>query len=94
MVVAGVAPTDEVGNPPGFVQMAWMGLMRTLDAGTMGGDTGSWPFLFVMFAVTLGDDFIAEAGDKDKNHGVWLNPDKSALITCAPGDQLIVLAKE
>ena len=35
-----------------------MGLMRTLDAGTMGGDSGSWPFLFSMFAVTIGGVFI------------------------------------
>jgi voltage-gated potassium channel Kch len=35
-----------------------MGLMRTLDAGTMGGDTGRWPFLFAILAVTLGGVFI------------------------------------
>ncbi|MGQ9706646.1 MAG: CASTOR/POLLUX-related putative ion channel [bacterium] len=41
-----------------FVQIVWMSLMRTLDAGTMGGDTGPWAFLFGMFAVTLGGIFI------------------------------------
>ncbi len=61
VVVTGVAPTDETGNQPGFVQVAWMGLMRTLDAGTMGGDTGSWPFLLAMFAVTLGGVFIVSS---------------------------------
>ena len=32
--------------------------MRTLDAGTMGGDTGSWSFLLSMLAVTLGGIFV------------------------------------
>ncbi len=41
-----------------FPQLVWMSLMRTLDAGTMGGDQGSWPFLFAMLAVTLGGVFI------------------------------------
>src|SRR4029077_13342882 len=29
-----------------------------LDSGTMGGATGSWPFLFSMLAVTLGGIFV------------------------------------
>jgi ion channel POLLUX/CASTOR len=46
-------------NPDkGFLQIIWMSLMRTLDAGTMGGDEGSILFLFSMFAVTLGGIFI------------------------------------
>ncbi len=42
----------------GFLDVAWAGLMRTLDAGTMGGDDGSWPFLFAMLAVTMGGIFV------------------------------------
>lgn len=42
----------------GFVQVAWAGLMRTLDAGTMGGDQGSWIFLIVMLLITLAGIFI------------------------------------
>jgi len=42
----------------GFLQIVWASLMRTLDAGTMGGDTGNWPFLLSMFAVTLGGVFL------------------------------------
>lgn len=42
----------------GFVQVAWAGLMRTLDAGTMGGDQGSWTFLLVMLLITLAGIFI------------------------------------
>ena len=41
-----------------FLQIVWMSLMRTLDPGTMGGDEGSWLFLFFMFAVTLGGIFV------------------------------------
>jgi Trk K+ transport system NAD-binding subunit len=42
----------------GFLDLAWAGLMRTLDAGTMGGDEGSWTFLMVMLLITLGGIFI------------------------------------
>ena len=42
----------------GFLQLAWAGLMRTLDSGTMGGDAGSWPFLFAMLATTLTGIFV------------------------------------
>lgn len=44
-----------------FIKLMWMSLMRTLDAGTMGGDVGSWGFLLSMFAVTLGGVFIISA---------------------------------
>jgi ion channel POLLUX/CASTOR len=53
-----IAPFKEDGTPYGFAELFWMGLMRTLDAGTMGGDGGSWPFLFSMFAATLGGVFL------------------------------------
>jgi voltage-gated potassium channel Kch len=42
----------------GFMDVAWAGLMRTLDAGTMGGDTGSWTFLLMMLLITLAGIFI------------------------------------
>ncbi len=41
-----------------FTQLIWMGLMRTLDAGTMGGDEGSYAFPFLMLAVTIGGIFM------------------------------------
>jgi hypothetical protein len=40
-----------------FREALWLSMMRTLDAGTMGGDTG-WRFRFVMFFVTLGGVFV------------------------------------
>jgi voltage-gated potassium channel Kch len=50
-----IAPGD--GDPVNFGEAAWLSLMRTLDAGTMGGDTG-WGFRFAMFAVTIGGVFV------------------------------------
>ena len=45
---------DDVSLP----KLMWMGLMRTLDSGTMGGDEGGWPFLFAMLTVTIGGIFV------------------------------------
>jgi voltage-gated potassium channel Kch len=50
-----VAP--EGSEPLSFGEAAWESLMRTLDSGTMGGDTG-WGFRLVMLLVTLGGIFI------------------------------------
>ena len=40
--------------------MAWMSLMRTLDAGTMGGDTG-WSFRLAMLVITMGGIFVVSS---------------------------------
>lgn len=56
VVISGQAPEEE-GTRLGFLSLAWMGLLRTLDTGTMGGDTGSPFFLAAMLAVTLGGVF-------------------------------------
>jgi voltage-gated potassium channel Kch len=52
-------------HPPGddgygLGEAMWLSLMRTLDAGTMGGDTGPG-FRFAMLGVTLGGIFIVSA---------------------------------
>ena len=44
-------------QPMSFGEAAWESLMRTLDSGTMGGDTG-WAFRSVMLFVTLGGIFV------------------------------------
>ena len=41
-----------------FAEMVWISLLRTLDPGTMGGDSGSVPFVLAMLTVTLGGIFI------------------------------------
>jgi ion channel POLLUX/CASTOR len=52
------ANVDAEGNSINFLQLGWMSLMRTLDAGTMGGDDGPWQFLLGMLAVTIGGVFV------------------------------------
>jgi voltage-gated potassium channel Kch len=54
VVALGIGP-EEKGT---FVDIAWASLMRTLDAGTMGGDEGPWSFLLAMLIVTFGGIFI------------------------------------
>jgi voltage-gated potassium channel Kch len=48
------------GGPLTFGEAAWESMMRTLDPGTMGGDTGSG-FRFVMLLVTLGGVFVVSS---------------------------------
>ncbi|WP_241833123.1 CASTOR/POLLUX-related putative ion channel [Streptomyces caatingaensis] len=50
--------TEANGGWPG---VAWMSLLRTLDPGTMGGDTGGPVFLGLMLTVTIGGIFIVSA---------------------------------
>ncbi|MCJ7433747.1 MAG: hypothetical protein MUO77_09705, partial [Anaerolineales bacterium] len=53
------APAGSEG-PMSFLEAAWEGMMRTLDAGTMGGDEG-WGFRFIMFIVTVGGVLFVSA---------------------------------
>lgn len=56
LVISGFAPGD--GPRVSFMEGVWLSLMRTLDAGTMGGDEG-WGFRIIMFILpTLGGVFI------------------------------------
>jgi voltage-gated potassium channel Kch len=58
LAVTQIAP--EGGSPLSFTEGFWASLMRTLDSGTMGGDTG-WGFRLVMLAVTLAGIFVVSA---------------------------------
>ena len=49
--------TPEGEAPLNFIEGTWQSLMRTLDSGTMGGDSG-WGFRIIAFLVTLGGIFI------------------------------------
>jgi voltage-gated potassium channel Kch len=49
------------GEGMSLPDLLWASLMRTLDAGTMGGDTGSAGFLIGMLAVTFGGIFVISA---------------------------------
>jgi voltage-gated potassium channel Kch len=57
--IGGITPEGSE-NAMSFPEAAWEGLMRTLDAGTMGGDQG-WGFRFVMFFVTVGGVLFVSA---------------------------------
>jgi voltage-gated potassium channel Kch len=58
VTIALIARLTPEGEELGLAGLIWMGLMRTLDTGTMGGDTGSPTFLGAMLAVTLGGVFL------------------------------------
>ncbi len=49
---------ESLNTTPTYSKLMWMGLMRTLDAGTMGGDEGSYLFLGTMLATTFGGIFM------------------------------------
>ncbi len=53
--------TNTAPNGESLLEVAWMSLLRTLDSGTMGGDTGSPFFLFMMLVVTFGGVFVVSA---------------------------------
>jgi ion channel POLLUX/CASTOR len=50
-------PLEDGAKPPGFFEVLWGNLMRTLDSGTMGGDEG-WGFRAAMLVVTIGGVII------------------------------------
>lgn len=54
-----LAPADSQ-QPLSFFEAAWESLMRTFDAGTMGGDAG-WGFRLVMLFVTVGGIFVVSS---------------------------------
>jgi voltage-gated potassium channel Kch len=61
---------QESGTPRlSFNEAAWESLMRTLDSGTMGGDTGTG-FRTVMLFVTLGGIFVVSALIGVLNNGI------------------------
>jgi voltage-gated potassium channel Kch len=49
--------TPEGDEPMGFIEGMWQSLMRALDSGAVGGDSG-WEFRSIAFVVTLGGIFI------------------------------------
>jgi len=64
IIVIVTALVQLTGNAPegtGFLGVAWMSLLRTLDSGTMGGDSGTPFFLFMMLIVTFGGVFVVSA---------------------------------
>ena len=62
--------TNSAPNDESFLQIAWMSLLRTLDSGTMGGDTGNPFFLVMMLVVTFGGVFVVSALIGIINNGI------------------------
>ena len=58
LIITGAAPSGENGAALSFPELLWHNLMRALDAGTLGGDSGSATYLFLTLIVTLGGIFI------------------------------------
>jgi ion channel POLLUX/CASTOR len=61
LMIFGVVPKNEDGQQDSFAMLAWKSLMHTMDAGTLGGDAGSWTFLFVFLFATIGGLFVVSA---------------------------------
>src|ERR1051325_7788812 len=55
VTIVGIAPQG--GDQVSLTEAIWLSLMRTLDAGTMGGDAG-WGFRISMLLVTFGGIFV------------------------------------
>ena len=62
--------TNSAPNGESFLEVAWMSLLRTLDSGTMGGDTGNPFFLLMMLIVTFGGVFVVSALIGIINNGI------------------------
>src|SRR5690606_35243821 len=68
LTIAGFVQDGEMDRLS-FTEAAWQSLMRTLDSGTMGGDTGAG-YRAVMLLVTLGGIFIVSALIGVLNNGI------------------------
>ncbi|MEV7011415.1 potassium transporter TrkA [Streptosporangium sp. NPDC051022] len=53
--------SDDADDNKGWPGVLWMTLMRAIDPGTMGGDTGGATFLALMLVVTIGGVFIVSS---------------------------------
>ncbi|MEV7966902.1 potassium transporter TrkA [Sphaerisporangium sp. NPDC088356] len=60
-LVVTLIPAEDVEVDGGWLGVTWMSLMRAIDPGTLGGDTGSPLFLALMLMVTIGGIFIVSS---------------------------------
>lgn len=94
---ADLAPAGEDGARPGLGSLMWFTLMRALDAGTVGGDSGSAAFLAAMFAVTIGGIFLvstligiltsgleSKLGDLRKGRSLVCETDHTVILGWSP----------
>lgn len=94
LALTGIA--QDGAQPMSFVEGAWESLMRTMDAGTMGGDLG-WDFRGVSLVVTIAGIFIFSAligvlssgleeklGDLRKGRSQVLEKDHTIIFNWSP----------
>ncbi|CAN7487121.1 hypothetical protein LJR030_004997 [Rhizobium sp. LjRoot30] len=94
LAITQIAP--EGGSPVSFIEGAWESLMRTMDAGTMGGDAG-WGFRGVSLVVTIAGIFVfsaligvLSAGIEDKlselrkGRSLVLEKDQTIILNWSP----------
>lgn len=58
VAVSGTLADHDATRSIDYIELVWRSMLRTLDPGTMGGDTGSIPFVLAMLTVTLGGIFV------------------------------------
>lgn len=94
LVAAGLVKlTNTAPNGESFLEVAWMSLLRTLDSGTMGGDSGSPFFLLMMLIVTFGGIFVVSALIGIINNGIEDKMDelRKGRSTVVENDHTIIL---
>ncbi len=60
-LAARLAPRNDAGHRPGFFRQIFNSILHSLDPGTIGNDSGGWPFLLTMLGLTIGGIFIVSA---------------------------------
>jgi hypothetical protein len=93
LLVLGVAPKAEGGATESTGLLAWKSLMHTMDAGTLGGDTGSWMFLFVFLFATIGGLFVVSAliGVLNQGFGSMLEKLRRGRSVVVEKDHTVIL---
>ena len=93
LLVLGVAPKSEGGATDSTPMLAWKSLMHTMDAGTLGGDSGSWTYLFVFLFATIGGLFVVSAliGVLNQGFGTMLDQLRRGRSVVVENDHTVIL---
>jgi len=93
LLALGVAPEDDKGVRDSTPMLAWKSLMHTMDAGTLGGDSGSWTFLFVFLFATIGGLFVVSAliGVLNQGFGTMLDQLRRGKSVVVEKDHTVIL---
>ncbi len=58
LIVSVIINLTGAGDGKGLLSLLWIGLLHSIDSGTIAGDTGSFLYIAAMFVITLGGIFI------------------------------------